>query len=308
MNKKKLVLIRTISIFLAIIFITWCTNNNSKYSQLLTPSNGQSEKGLINKNKTEIKISDEWETPVNLWSPINSEKWEDAPSISPNGNILYFTIGEWLHVDSYSSEKINGKWSNPKPHSFNLPDFPDWAVHTQDNKTLYFASVRPGTIGSGDIYVFKNNDIKNIGSPINTKELESEPYISKDGNTLFFASKRDNGFGGDDIWFSKKLNGKWQEPENIGFPVNSKLNETQPFITDDGQELYFTATNKDWIGGPAIFKSSKVKNSWSKPELVVSGFVGEPTLTADKNKLYFVHIFRNKGKLLNADIYVAEKK
>ena len=125
---------------------------------------------------------------------------------------------------------------------------------------------------------------------------------------MYFAAKRDNGLGGADIWFSKKLNGQWQDPVNIGSPVNTKLDETQPFITDDGQELYFTATNRNWVGWPAIFKSNKVDDSWSKPELVVSGFVGEPTLTADKNKLYFVHIFRKWSKLLDADIYMAEKK
>jgi flagellin-like protein len=264
--------------------------------------------GGIDKTETEINISDVWNSPVNLGEPINTEKWEDAPSISPDGETLYFAIGEGLSVDSYYSVKIENEWSNPIPHEFNLNDFPEGAVHTQDNQILYFASIRPGTIGLGDIYVYENNEVENLGGPVNTENMEAEPYISPDGNTLYFAAVRADGLGGVDIWFSEKVGEVWQEPENIGPPVNSNIDETQPFITDDGQELYFTAINRDGIAGPAIFKSIKQNGEWGNPEVVVSGFVGEPTLTADKSKLYFVHIFREGEELLDADIYVAEKK
>lgn len=254
-----------------------------------------------------ISITNKIKTPVNLGSPINTLGWEDAPSISPDGNTLYFTIGENLDVDSYYSKKSGGKWSKPKPHSFNTDDLPEGAVHTQDNKLLYFAAIRADSIGSADIYIFENGQVKNIGAPINTKDLESEPYISPDGNTLYFGSNR-SGSKGADIWFSKKVGGVWQEPVNIGEPVNSDKDETQPFVTADGNEIYFTATNRNGVGGPAIFMSKKQGEVWGEPELVVSGFVGEPTLTADGKFLYFVHLFVINNKPVDADIYVAEVK
>ena len=255
-----------------------------------------------------IWISDEWNTPVNLGEPINTLKWEDAPSISPDGNILYFTIGKDRDVDSFFSIWIGNNWTEPQPHNFNLENFPDGAVHSQDNNTLYFSSIRPGGYGEGDIYIYENNEVKNIGQPINTEYMESEPYISSDGKTLYFASNRPDGLGGADIWFSRKIDGNWQEPENLDTPVNSKKDETQPFLTQDGKKLYFTAINRKGVGGPAIFKSVKQGDSWSDPEKVVTNFVGEPTLTADDKFIYFVHIFVSKGKLIDADIYVAERK
>ena len=107
---------------------------------------------------------------------------------------------------------------------------------------------------------------------------------------------------------SKRIGARWQPPVNLGSPINTGGEETQPFVTDDGAELYFRADNRDGIGGPAIFRSKRQGDSWSKPELVASGIVGEPTLTADKQSLYFVHIILQGSKLVGADIMVARRK
>lgn len=88
------------------------------------------------------------------------------------------------------------------------------------------------------------------------------------------------------------VNGEWQQPENVG-AVNS-----------DGNELWFTQT---CMGSPAIFRSRKINGKWSEPELIVSQFAGEPSHDNDGN-LYFVHHFFDRGKMVEADIYVAMKK
>ncbi len=258
-----------------------------------------------------VSVSDDWQTPTCLGSPVNTDAWEDAPSISPNGNLLYFTKGKDINVDSYESRRTNNGWSSPVPHSFNLNDYPDGAVHSQDDKILYFASIRPGGKGSGDIYIYNRNTgtVSNIGEPINTEYMESEPWISPDGNLLCFASERPGGMGGHDIWCAQKQAGVWNEPYNIGSPVNTDCDETQPFITHDGQEIYFTATNCYGIPGPAIFMSTLSSGKWSSPEPVVTGFVGEPTLTADESELWFVHITLDQSnQLIDADICFTEAK
>ena len=56
MNKKNLVPIRTISIFLAIIFITWCTNNNPASEKVVIPSTGQESSAVVNTSYREIEI------------------------------------------------------------------------------------------------------------------------------------------------------------------------------------------------------------------------------------------------------------
>ena len=77
---------------------------------------------------------------------------------------------------------------------------------------------------------------------INTKYWESHGSLSKDGNTLYFTSNRKGGFGGLDIYTSEKQeNGSWGEPLNLGETINSRYNEETPFITDNGELLYFSS-------------------------------------------------------------------
>ena len=292
-----------ILIIVAALFVIAILSNSGDKD----PSNGgedpNGENG-IDKSNPEIKVHTGWKTPVSI---INTNEWEDACSISPDGNTLYYTKGEGLDVDSYSATLSNGIFGIPIPHSFNQEGLPDGAVHTQDDEVLYFASIRAEGLGSADIYIYENGNFENF-EIINSEYLESEPFISADGNTFYFGSNRPGSSGDADIWFSTKVDGEWQEPQNLGEPVNSNKLDTQPFVTSDGNELYFTSTNRNGIGGPAIFRSIKVDGVWQEPEVVISGFVGEPTLTEDKSKLYFVHIFRDGSKLLDADVYMTERE
>jgi hypothetical protein len=91
-----------------------------------------------------------------------------------------------------------------------------------------------------------------------------------------------------DIWYSEYRNGDWQEPINIT-SVNSDEDEGWPFISSDGNELWFLRYYK---GSPAIFRSKQIGNTWQSPELIVSQFAGEPTLD-DAGNLYFVHHYYN---------------
>jgi Tol biopolymer transport system component len=268
----------------------------------------------VNNSENDIWVSKEWSPPEKLPAPVNGPEWEDGPSISPDGKVIYFSRGkETKNIKAYMSRKDENGWSNPKPLEINVASFPTGAPHSQDEKTLYFASVRPGTYGLGDIYVCRNvngkwDDVKNLGQTINTKDMESEPFISLDGKTLYFASTRKGGMGKADIWMAKKTESGWGKPINIGSPVNTKREETQPFVTEDGHELYFTAMNRNKIPGPAIFRSIKKGEKWGEPEVVISGFVGEPTLTANKEYLFFVHLVRSSGKLVDGEIMFVKRK
>ncbi|MCD6288400.1 MAG: PD40 domain-containing protein, partial [Candidatus Hydrogenedentes bacterium] len=225
----------------------------------------------------------------------------------------YFSRGRDLHVDVYYSKKQGDGWTEPVAATgINVKDFPTGAAHSQDDKTMYFSSIRPGVLGGSDIFVCEKKNgkwvnPKNLGAPVNTAAMESEPFISRDGKTLYFASSRKGGKGKADIYVSRKNGDTWTQPVNIGSPVNSSEDDTQPFVTEDGQELYFQAMNRKGVPGPAIFRSIRQGDAWGEPELVVSGFVGEPTLTSDKKYLYFVHIILKGGKLTDAEIMYTRK-
>ena len=102
---------------------------------------------------------------------------------------------------------------------------------------------------------------------INTIFNETHAVLSKDKNTLFFTSDKPGGFGAMDIYVAKrKAGGPWEEPENIGKPVNSIYSEETPFLTGDSKTLYFSSMSHATMGGFDIFYTNKLPSgSWSYP-------------------------------------------
>jgi Tol biopolymer transport system component len=273
-----------------------------------------------------VRASSGWGSPVKVEPPINTSAWEDSPCISPDGTLLFFSRGRYdagqrdKNVGVYCSRKVDGKWTKPVYTEFNANPYPTAAVKAKDNQTVYFASIRPGGYGKGDIYFATRQPGggwttgQNLGPPINTKYNESEPYCSPDGTKLYFTSERPGGLGGMDNYVSTNINGKWTNPVNLGKPANSKYDDLQPFLTSDGTSLYFARMNFASIGKlvegyhASIRRCDLVNSKWGDPQVVVSDFVGEPSLTADGRYLYFAHVIFARGKPVDSDIMVVEKQ
>lgn len=101
--------------------------------------------------------------------------------------------------------------------------------------------------------------------PFNNKNFNSgHPSLTSDGNTMYFVSDRPGGKGGTDIYVSKKVNGTWSEPENLGATINTPYDEMFPTIWKDSV-LYFSSNGHYNMGGLDIFKSTKESSGWSDP-------------------------------------------
>lgn len=148
------------------------------------------------------------------------------------------------------------------------------ASFTADGKTMYFnCQTRPtdagneiclshltGTIANGQ---WSNPEVVAPGV-ISVDGLQDyEPEISPDGNTLVFQSyNRPGGYGESDIWVSKKVNGLWQEPTNLGPPFNSPYNDHCLSFSADGNEAFWTSDRPGGFGGNDIWTSKKVNGVW----------------------------------------------
>lgn len=135
----------------------------------------------------------------------------------------------------------------------NTPYWESQPSFSSDGRTLYFASGRPGGIGKKDLWkaticnlkpdgtpVFC--DVKNLGAMVNSPLDESSPFIHQDNQTLYFSSEGWPGMGNMDLFLSRKDdNGQWQEPENLGHPINTPNDEIGLVINARGSKAYFSS-------------------------------------------------------------------
>jgi|WetSurMetagenome_2_1015567.scaffolds.fasta_scaffold00001_360 outer membrane protein OmpA-like peptidoglycan-associated protein/tetratricopeptide (TPR) repeat protein len=161
------------------------------------------------------KFSDgKWSVPFNLGWPVNSVSWESTPSISANGNMLFFTSnragGKGGKDLWYSVLKNDGKWAMPVNIGNEVNTEGDEMspfIHF-DGRTLYFASDGIPGMGGFDIFLTRMNPDstwtkpKNLGYPINTVTDEMGLVIESSGNRAYFSSKRDNSNGKDIYYFN----------------------------------------------------------------------------------------------------------
>ena len=176
-------------------------------------------------------------------------------TISIDNKRLYFAMmrfegGAQANCDIYVSENINDSWRDIKKLNGNVNHPIYWDSQpsiSADGNTLYFASDRPGGVGGIDIYFTKKDPAtgewgvaQNAGPKINTRGDEKTPFIHSDSETLYFSSDGHFGFGGFDIFFIRKNEkGQWQEPENIGYPINDEADNTGFFVSTDSKTGYF---------------------------------------------------------------------
>jgi OOP family OmpA-OmpF porin len=194
-----------------------------------------------------------WEEPQSLSKNINTELNEGTCTISADGRKLIFTscVGRqgYGSCDLFQSVRIGTEWTEPKNLGpmVNSAEWESQPSLSADGRTLYFVSDRRGGEGRRDIWVSTLNEkgqwtrAKNVGKPINTQYDEISPFIHVNNRILYFASNGQVGFGGYDIFFSERDSSlTWQEPKNIGSPINNQEDQFSLFITADGKKGYYS--------------------------------------------------------------------
>lgn len=123
-----------------------------------------------------------------------------------------------------------------------------------DGNTLYYTVNGPET-RDNDIYVVHRNEDGTWGKArpfdeINTAGKDKSPFLHQDSETLYFVSevtKDRPGVGGLDIFYIRNQNGKWSEPKNIGYPINTADDELGLFVSIDGTLAYYSSrVGGDW--------------------------------------------------------------
>ncbi len=87
--------------------------------------------------------------------------------------------------------------------------------------------------------------------------------FSKDHNTFIFSARSES--GNLDIYESVKTNGEWSSPKPISVRINSTFDEDAPFLSADGNTLYFSSKGHNSSGGYDFYMSTKTDGEWSTP-------------------------------------------
>jgi outer membrane protein OmpA-like peptidoglycan-associated protein len=81
------------------------------------------------------------------------------------------------------------------------------------------------------------------------------PFIHPDGRTLYFSSRGHTGMGAADLFVSRLgPDNRWQKPENLGYPVNTKHDEINLIINAKGDEAYISAERDNGFGHTDIYR------------------------------------------------------
>jgi len=153
-----------------------------------------------------------WSKPKNLGQNINSDYWESAPSIAPDGNSIYFASNRpegYGGIDIYVAYKNEkGYWEeaiNLGPSINTKGDDQTPFIHA-DNQSLYFSSNGRAGFGGSDIYVSRKKidgnwtTPVNLGYPINTYDNEGSIAVASNGANAYIASDRADSRGELDIY------------------------------------------------------------------------------------------------------------
>lgn len=222
------------------------------------------------------KKGDRWDYAKNIGDRINTPSFDSNLALSPDNKLLFVYKPEG-DGDIYVCERQpDGSWgaAEPLPGIINSTFRESSISITEDEKTLYFASDRPGGYGGSDIYVCTKDNrgewsrVKNLGPTINTPFDEDGPYIDSDNKTLFFGSQGGKGMGGFDIYRSTLTdakNNQWSEPENLGYPINTPDDDVFFVGTKSGKKWYYSSLREDGLGYTDIYEIT-VDEQPKKPE------------------------------------------
>ena len=211
-------------------------------------------------------------TPKMFAKNIKIPFHEASPVFTKDGQTMYFTQNNYLKgkkgknsekvtlLKIYKAKLIDKEWSNVEELPFDSNNYS--VAHpalSQDEKTLYFASDMPGTLGQSDIFKCKIDEDgsfgipENLGTKINTEGRETFPFVSEN-NELYFASDGHPGLGGLDIFYSKIENGDFSKVKNIGETANSPDDDFGFVINTKTKRGFLTSNREGGKGSDDIYQ------------------------------------------------------
>lgn len=257
---------------------------------------------LLREQKENVITSSTIVQVENLGEDINTFHPEMRPTISADGNLLFFIRQndpaniQYATVPNsqdiwYSTRDSLGKWSKAKHLSAKVNASQYNAVYwiSPDLNTILLkgAFIDGQYLGMGVSMIKKRKDnswtnaemlkIRKLEKFSTTPQFGAS--MGHNGKVLLFYMTDKKGSFDNDIYVSfLEGNDIWTAPKSLGKKINlPDYNEMSPFIAADGVTLYFASDRPGGIGEMDIWMSKRLDDSWTKWSDPVN--VGKPINT-----------------------------
>ncbi|NJM15673.1 MAG: OmpA family protein [Bacteroidales bacterium] len=226
-------------------------------------------------------------TVQNLGQSINNRGSSFNPVVASTSGEMFYMQAFKFYDGIMQAMPSDSLWKNAKNITMKIGSDGDYYITgaTADGKQLFFRLFNVMT--ENDLYESHLQGEKwttpsLMPDVFNSGYVETHLSVSSDGRQAYFTSNRLGGYGGLDIYTSTKAeNGEWSVPRNLGPLVNSPMNEETPFVSANGNVLYFSSEGHNSMGGYDVFRASWADTGWSKPLNL-----GYPLNTTDDNLFY----------------------
>jgi hypothetical protein len=255
------------------------------------------------------------------------------PEIISKGGVFGLTISPdsktalWVQSNGrrdtlliMESHKLQGKWTAPKPTSFSTTNA-QWKdidpMFSPDGKLVLFQSTRPvpgkPNREGFDIWAVRREkkgwgQPYHLGNKINSDASESYASITRSG-TIYFMKENEDKVGKSDIYRSERMNGEYQDPVNIGIPVNTSERESNPFISPEEDYLLYFSTDSSGFGEVDLYISFRKDGKWTSPKNLgqpINSALAEfcPFLHKKEKRLYFSRQQKLPDRMLENLYYI----
>lgn len=209
----------------------------------------------------------------NMGPFINSIDPEYTPVYLEEKNLLLYNARYQDFEDEFRS--MDDKFFE-NIYYFDLTNNVASTYNPRNDQELHKAVVSE-MYGSDTIIVFWKNQlwISGIGEdrldemepmPLKIRSFYFQPHgiFTNDNNTIIFSGKSQKD-GNLDIFISHRQDTSWTYPESISPKINTGMDEDGPYLSPDGQKLYFSSKGHLSSGGYDFFVSELVDGEWSSP-------------------------------------------
>jgi outer membrane protein OmpA-like peptidoglycan-associated protein len=213
------------------------------------------------------KDQEGWKKAVLIHDDIYSSHNDAVVEATQHPRRIYVYRGHKDEGDIYYYEydKDRDKWRGPRNFSrrINTNAKESSMCFTRDGSTLFFVSDMDGpSYGEKDIFMSRRDEKGkwsqpvNLGGIINSSLNEEGVFLNSTGDKLYFSSEGHNSMGGYDIFVSHRdVDGNWEEPRNLGYPVNTPGDDVLYRMVDgETNKAYYASVRDDNYGGKDLYE------------------------------------------------------